>query len=89
MKSIDLEAYFYANYSLVASTQPERLHRTFDVITSLFDRVGLWTNTAKMVSMVLYPCHTSGEMSEEAYERRMMGKGPTFQKPHHRRVEFP
>ena len=66
MTIIDLEAYFYANYGLVASTQPERLHRTFDVVTSLFDRVGLWTNTAKIVSMIYQPCHKPGGMSEEA-----------------------
>ena len=38
---IDLVAYFYADNSLVASTQPESLHIEFDVLTSLFNRVVL------------------------------------------------
>ena len=42
---IDLVAYFYANCGLVASTQPERLQRAFDVLTGLFDRFVLRTNT--------------------------------------------
>ena len=42
---IDMAAYFYANGGLVVLTQPERLQRAFDVITCLFDRVGLRKNT--------------------------------------------
>ena len=36
----DLGAYFYVANVVVALTQPERLQRAFDVLTSLFDRVG-------------------------------------------------
>ena len=59
---IDLAADFYANDSLVASTQLERLQRLFDVLTILFDRVGLHTNTANMVGMLCQPCHAPGGM---------------------------
>ena len=38
---IDMAAYFYANDGLMASTQPKRLHRVFDVLTGLFEGVGL------------------------------------------------
>ena len=37
----DLAAYFYAGDGIVASTQPERLQSSFDVLAGLFDRVGL------------------------------------------------
>ena len=57
---INLTAYFYADDGLVASTQPERLHREFDVLTGLFDRVGLRNNMAKTAGMVCQPCHMPG-----------------------------
>ena len=38
---IDLEANFFADDGLVASTQTERLKREFDVLTGFFNRVGL------------------------------------------------
>ena len=86
LTTIDLETYFYANNSLVALTQPERLQREFDVLIGLFDRVVLLKNTAKMTGMVFQPCHTPGGMSEEAYARRVTGKGPIFQGRQRRRV---
>ena len=49
---IDLAAYFYTDDGLVASTQPEKLKRAFDVLTGLLDRVGLRTNTENTVGMV-------------------------------------
>ena len=52
LTTIDLAAYFYANNGLVASTQPERIHRPFDVVTGLFNWVGIRTNTANTVGMV-------------------------------------
>ena len=47
----DLVVYFYSDNGLIMSTQPERFQRAFDALTDLFDQVGLWTNTQKMVSM--------------------------------------
>ena len=41
MTIIDLAAYFYANNGLVALAQPERLQRAFEVLTSLFNWIGL------------------------------------------------
>ena len=49
---INLAAYFYANYGLVASTQPEMLQRVFGILTGLFDWVGLRKNTVNTVGMV-------------------------------------
>ena len=78
LKIIDLEAYFDANYVLLASNQPERLHRDFDVLTGLFGRVGLCTNTANMVGMVCNPCHAPGGMEGGYYTRQTTRKDPTF-----------
>ena len=67
----------------MASTQLERLQRNFDVLTGLFDWVSLQINT------VCQPCHMSGRMPEEAYERRTTGKGPTSWERQQRKVECP
>ena len=84
-----MSAYFYANDGLVASTQPERLQREFDLLTGLFDQVGLSMNKRKAVSIACQPCHTPGMVSLETYERRTMGMGPTFRERQWRRVNFP
>ena len=79
MAIIDLTAYFYADDSLVASPQSERLQRYFDVLTSLFDWVRMRTNMANTVGMVCQICHAPGEeVLEENYVRQVTGKGPTF-----------
>ena len=57
---IDLVEYFYSDDVLIALTQMERLQREFDVLTNLFNRVGLQKNMAKMVGMVCQPCHAPG-----------------------------
>ena len=57
---IDLVEYFYADDGLGASTQPDRLQRAFDVLTGLFNRVILRTNTANTVGMVCHPFHAPG-----------------------------
>ena len=58
----DLASYFYANNGLVASTQPERLQSLFDVLTGLFVRVSISTNTWETVIMVFQPCHAPGRV---------------------------
>ena len=55
LTTIDLVDYFHANDGLVASTQPERLQRAFDILTGLFNWVGLRKNTANTVDMVCQP----------------------------------
>ena len=50
-------SYFCANDSLVESTQQERVHRFFGVLSGLFNRLFLWTNTVKTVGMVCQPFH--------------------------------
>ena len=46
-----LFACFYADDGLLAARGPKHLKLTFDLFTSLFDRVGLKTNTSKTYAM--------------------------------------
>ena len=43
-----LFACFYADNSLLAARDPEHLQLAFDLLTDLFDRVGLKTNTTRL-----------------------------------------
>ena len=58
--------------------QPKRLQGEFDVLTDLFDWVGLRKNTHKIVSMECQPCHTTGRMLVAAYQRPARGTGTTY-----------
>ena len=86
---IDLVDYLYSDDALVASTQPEKLQRVFDVLTGLFNRVGLQTNTTRTFGMVCQSCHVPGRMFEEAYVKWTTGKVPNFWERQRRRVECP
>ena len=46
-----LPALFYVDDELVALLESARLQGAFDVLTDLFDRVGLWNNDVKTVRM--------------------------------------
>ena len=43
---------FYVHDGILTSPQPARLHAALDVLTGLFDRVGLRTNVNKTVGIV-------------------------------------
>ena len=78
---------FYADNGMVASSNPRWLQWAFTTLVGLFDRVGLDTNTGKMVSMTCRPCAAGGNQSEEAYGRKMKGAGLTFMERKRERVE--
>ena len=84
-----MEAYFYADNRLVNLTQIERLQRDFELLTGLFDRVGLRKNTWKMVIISCQTCHRPGRILLGVYERRMKGTEPTFQERQRMRVGCP
>ena len=73
----------------MVSTQPERLKREFDVLTSLFDRVVLQKVRQRQLAWSISHATHLGGMSEEAYVRRVTGKGKTYKKLQWRRVEYP
>ena len=75
----DLVAYFYIYDGLVTSPQPESLQRLFDVLTDLFNRIGLCTKLRKTMSIAFQTCHTPAELLEAAYEQWVTGIGKSYQ----------
>ena len=71
-------ALFYADDSMVASSDPRWLQGAFNTLVGLFDRVGLRTNVGKTVGMACHPCQAAGNLSEAEYRRRVTGEGPTY-----------
>ena len=71
-------AVFYANDGIITLPKPARTQLALNVLTGLFDRVGLQTNVSNMVGMVCQPCYIFGIHLEAAYTRRMMGVCPYF-----------
>ena len=66
-----LVAIFYADNGLIAARNPKTLQTAIDLLTGLFDRVGLQTNTKKTEVMVFLPGKIRTSLSEEAYKARM------------------
>ena len=52
---------------MIASTWAVQLNWAFDVLTDLFDHVGLWADICKTVSMVFQLCHSMGGMLVKAH----------------------
>ena len=64
---------------LIALTRPECIQWEFEILTGLFDRVGLWKNKKKAVGMVFQTFHISGRHSKEYYKGCMTGEGSNNQ----------
>ena len=62
---------FYADDGLLIARMPKDLQIAFDVLTGLFDRVGLRTNTTKAEAMVFLPGKIRTPLTAEAYEARI------------------
>ena len=71
-------ALFYADYGMVASSDPQWLQGAFNTLVGLFGRLGLRTHFGKTVEMVCHPCQAEGNLLEAAYGRRFAGEGPTY-----------
>ena len=69
-----LLACFYADDGLVLSREPAMLQRAFDILTGLFDRVGLRTNTKKTEVMIMLPGKIRTCLSADAYRAWMDAK---------------
>ena len=63
---------------LLDSPIPDQIYMALDVLTGLFDRVGIQNNTKITVGMVCQPCHIFGKHSEVEYTWRMKGLGQPF-----------
>ena len=71
-------ALFYADNIMVASSDPVWMQGAFTALVGLFDRVVLRTNVGKTVGMVCHPCQAAGNLTMEAYERRITGMGKSY-----------
>ena len=72
---------FYADDGMVVLSDPTWLQGAFTALLGIFDRVGLMTNVGKTVSMVYHPYQVGvGDRKEEAYGRRITGKGGCTQR---------
>ena len=63
---------------MVASTDPVWIQSALDLLTGMFDRVGLRTNVCKTVGMVCRPFLAAGLWSDKAYTCRMTEEGMSF-----------
>ena len=71
--------FFYADDSLLASTNLVWIQRGFYVLIGLFEKVGTRTNMEKMVAMLCHPGTIYGRKYSADYGRWMTGEGD----PHH------
>ena len=61
----------------------------FNVLTDLFDWVGICTNMRRTVRITYQPWYIPGGFSELAYTQKVTGIGPSYQEILRRRVECP
>ena len=54
-RAVEILVVFYVDGGLIASHDPVWLQESFDVLVGLFERIGLFTNAAKMKTMVCIP----------------------------------
>ena len=67
---------------------PAWLQGAFTALIGLFDRVGLRKYVGKTVSTVCHPFQTTaGNRTQEAYGRRITGKGESYKERQRERVE--
>ena len=65
---------FYADDGMVILSDPDWLQGAFSALVAIFDRVVLWTNAGKTVSMACHPCRAgAGNRTEAGYSRRLTG----------------
>ena len=73
-----MATFFYAEDSILASTRAERIHKEFNVLKNLLDRMDLRNNVRNTVSMVCKPFQSVGGNLAETYARWMMGVGMMY-----------
>jgi hypothetical protein len=67
-------AIFYIDDAYLASKDAEFLQRTLDILASLFERVGLETNTSKMQTMICTPGRIRTQLPTKSYRRLQQGR---------------
>ena len=67
-------ALFYVDDGFIASHDPVLLQKCLDILVSIFERVGLYTNAQKTKSMTCLPGKIHHRFSNETYEQRFGSK---------------
>ena len=80
---------FYGNDGVVASTDPVWLQSAFNLLSGMFDRVGLWMNVENTAGMVCRTCWAEEVQADEAYTWQMAGEGCIFKEQQRERVLCP
>ena len=62
-----LTAFFYVDDRLMASQIPARIQEALDVLTGLYDCVGIQKDVINMVGMTCLPCLTPRSLSDVFY----------------------
>ena len=64
---------FYADDGLIQARCPDMLQSSFDILISLFERVGLKTNTTKTKAMVCIPGRIRTRLTDDVYNNSRDG----------------
>ena len=70
--------FFYADDGLVDSIDLGWIHSMFDMLTGIFNWVGMRTNVRNTMGMVCNPCQAAGVWAEKAFTRLMTREGQGF-----------
>ena len=68
----------YLDDGLITSKCPYWIQWAVDVLTGIFEWVGLWENYGKIVGLVFQICHIFVRNSNTAYGRWVAGEGGTY-----------
>ena len=85
----DRFALFYADDGLIGARNADWLQNALQVLTDLFLRIGLDTNTAKTVTMNCIPGYISTQLSVSGYTHRLTGTGESYSSRKRRRINCP
>ena len=78
-----LATLLYADDGIVASPESAHLQGAFNVLTVLFDHVGLCINEGKTVIMACRTCHPPHVWSKEAYTWLVTRQGLSYRERLH------
>ena len=81
--------FVYADDGTVTSMDLGWLQLALDLLTGIFDRVGMQTNLCKSVGTMLRLFRESGVRADETYTLRMRGEGRSFKERQKERVLWP
>ena len=69
-----IASFFYMDCGLITSTCPYWIQWAVDVLTEIFEWVGMWENYGNTVGLVFQICHIFVRNSDTAYGQWMTGK---------------